>query len=191
MARKCWRVQQWRTRQVVSEVEEVIILELVNQPLCATCAALKKWNEKLRRTAKKRSEMSLTVPHISHTSVHKILRQNLEMKKVCWKLVESFDARTEERTNKSSLQKCFWTIVRQIRCFLDGLMSRGFWNMICPQSISQCSGRGATNHNTKKLAWLSPTRNYVNFIFQHLRHGDGGMGAVSKKCRLFFYIETL
>ncbi len=48
-------------------------------------------------------------------------------------------------------------IAMQVRRFLDGssrVMSRRFPNMIHVQSVSQCSGRGATNRETKKLAWL-------------------------------------
>ncbi len=100
----------------------------------------------------------------------------------------------ERRKNASLLQKHFWTIAWQIGRFLDGssrAMSRGFSNMVRPQCVSQCSGRGETSHGTKKLAWLGPSRN-VNFIFQRPRLGYGGMGAVLEKCRCCFpYQNTL
>ncbi len=61
-------------------------------------------------------------------------------------------------------------------------MSRGFSNTIRPQSVSQCSRRGATKYSTNKLA----AEIDVNFIFQRRKGGDGGMGATSEKCRCCF-----
>ncbi len=65
MACMRWRVQQRRSEQFVSKVEEnqrVMALELFNWPLCTTRTTLKKWNKKSRRMAEKQSEMLLTVP---------------------------------------------------------------------------------------------------------------------------------
>ncbi len=85
-----WRVQQWRNEQVVSEAEEnwwAMMLKLVDLPLRAMCTMLKKWNEKSRRTSEQWLRDVADSTNISRTSVHKILQQNFEMKKVCSKLV--------------------------------------------------------------------------------------------------------
>ncbi len=62
-----------------------MMLELVDQLLCAMHARLKKWNEKLRIAEKQWDVAGNT--DILRMSVHKILRQNLGMKKVCSRLV--------------------------------------------------------------------------------------------------------
>ncbi len=67
----------------------------------------------------------------------------------------------------------------------------GFSNMISPQSISQCSGRGVTNHGTKKLARLVLAEIDINFIFRHPRCGDGGRVPYRKNVDAAFYIEML
>ncbi len=80
------RVQQGRSGWVISKLEEnwwMIMAKLVDWPLRAM---LKKWNEKARRTTEKWWDNTDSTD-TSWRSVHKILQQNLELKKECSKLV--------------------------------------------------------------------------------------------------------
>ncbi len=120
--RTCWRVQQRRSGWVLSKEEEnwwAMMFELVDQPLPATHATLKKWNEKSRSAAEKWSEMSLTVPtfrvRVCIKFYDRIWRWRRCVRSWFWNSWHQ-----NRRKNEFSLQKHFWTIVKQIQSFLDG-----------------------------------------------------------------------
>ncbi len=82
------------------------MLELVDQPLTLN---VKKVIRKIKKDCRTTIGDVTESTDISHTSVHKILRLNLEEKKVCSKLVLKV-LMWNRRKNESSLKKHICTI---------------------------------------------------------------------------------
>ncbi len=133
--------------------------------------------------------------HILRTSVHKILRQNLEMKKVRSKMVLKVLTLEQKRGRvfiaETFLQNC------EADSTLLGRIISGFqiW-FVHKTSVNEVEGEWQTTSRGSSHGSV-PAQINVNFIFRRPRNGDGGIGATQEKCSCCFlyrnapYIENL
>ncbi len=131
--------------------------------------------------------------NISRTNVHKILRQNLEMKLCVWSWFWKSWCRNK-RKNESRCKNVF----ERLRggsgaSWKDhyGWWVVGFWIW----SIHNASVNAVEEERRTMVQKSShgsvPAEIDVNIIFRRLRCADGRMGAASEKCRHAFYIKML
>ncbi len=97
---------------------------------------------------------------------------------------ESLDAGTEERTSlETFLNNC------KADPMLLGWIITGdeFWVFECDPPTKRLNVVEEEQiHSTKSSHGSVSAEIDVNFIFRHPRYGDGGIGAVSEKCRCCF-----
>ncbi len=181
------RVQHWRSGWVISEVKEnqwVMMLELVDWPRRAMCATLKKWHQKSRRTTEKQSEMALTVPILYIKFYGRIWR---------WRrCVRSWFLKSWHGTEGIMSPNC-WNVFGWLGGGSDAswMHHYGWWVVgfqiwsVHKVSVNAVEKEGWTTAQ-KSSHDSVPAGIDFNFIFRRPRCGDGGMGAVSEKCRHCF-----
>ncbi len=149
--------------------------------------------EKVKREIKKdRQKMIRDVAdstNITRMRAHKILRQNLEMKKVCSKLFLKV-LMLEQKEEQVFIAETFLNDCKAdailLRWIITGDESVCFriWS-IHKVSVNAVEEKRRTT-TQKSSHGLVPLEIDVNFIFRRPRFGDGGMGAILEKCRRCF-----
>ena len=117
------------------------------------------------------SRMISSELNLSRLTVHQILTQDLDMRRVCAKMVPK-DLTTEQKANRRDVCLDFLDrLDREPEFFspLSQVMNHGFWSTTLKQNAKLGSGTLQTLPVPRKREWVNPKSNRFSFVFLTVR----------------------
>jgi len=105
--------------------------------------------------------------NLNQFTVHQILKQDLDIRKVCTKMVPK-NLTTEQKANQGTCVLIFWTALRGSQnssVALSQVMNHGFWSMTLRQNAKVGSGTLQTLPVPRNQEWANPKSNHCSFVF--------------------------